>query len=214
MLPTAAPLLAAGYNVLLIDLRAHGRSGGQFTSFGVKERLDVAAAAAWARANRPAGTRRLLGLGASMGAAALLAARDAGGSSPFDAAAVLGTYDDLGTLARGLVGRQFVGPVGTVAAWTALPVASLHAGADLTAFRPADFAADLWPTPLLVVHGTRDEIIPFEAGRRLYRAASAPKQSWWAEGLGHNAVLNDEAVMNVVLDFFQQARAFPKAGII
>ena len=214
VLTMAEPLLNAGYNVLLIDLRAHGRSGGQFSSFGDLERHDVEAAAAWAKANRPAATRQLVALGASMGAAAVLAARDEAGKSPFDAVAVLGCYDDLGGLARSIVGRQFVWPLSQVAEWVALPAASIHAGTDLARFRPAAFAADLWPTPLLVVHGTRDATIPFASGQRLYRAASDPKRSWWVEGQGHNEILSDETVMSVVIGFFQDARRLPKEGVI
>jgi fermentation-respiration switch protein FrsA (DUF1100 family) len=41
--------------------------------------------------------------------------------------------------------------------------------------------------PLLVAHGTRDEVIPFEMGERLYRMApAAPKHFARIEGGGHN----------------------------
>jgi len=40
--------------------------------------------------------------------------------------------------------------------------------------------------PLLVVHGTRDEIIPFAEGQRLYRAAPAGAEWLAVEGAGHN----------------------------
>ncbi len=44
--------------------------------------------------------------------------------------------------------------------------------------------------PVLVIHGTRDGIVPFSHGRALYDAAPAPKQSLWVEGAGHNNVLD------------------------
>lgn len=42
--------------------------------------------------------------------------------------------------------------------------------------------------PLLVVHGTADEIIPFEEGEKLFAAAREPKQFFRVEGAGHNDV--------------------------
>lgn len=42
-----------GWNALLIDLRHHGASGGQATTFGVREKDDVAAAARFARERAP-----------------------------------------------------------------------------------------------------------------------------------------------------------------
>jgi abhydrolase domain-containing protein 17 len=44
--------------------------------------------------------------------------------------------------------------------------------------------------PVLVIHGTRDEVIPFAHGRRLYEAAPGPKQSFWVEGARHNDLLS------------------------
>jgi len=40
--------------------------------------------------------------------------------------------------------------------------------------------------PVLVMHGTRDEIIPLAHGRRLFEAAPEPKRFLWVEGAGHN----------------------------
>ncbi|MGH7476445.1 MAG: alpha/beta hydrolase [Longimicrobiales bacterium] len=42
--------------------------------------------------------------------------------------------------------------------------------------------------PVLVIHGTADEVVPFAHGRRLFDAAREPKQSLWVEGAGHNDV--------------------------
>ena len=40
--------------------------------------------------------------------------------------------------------------------------------------------------PLLVVHGTRDSIVPFEMGEKLFAAATAPKQFLRVEGASHH----------------------------
>ena len=40
--------------------------------------------------------------------------------------------------------------------------------------------------PVLVIHGTADEVIPFRHGEALFRAAREPKRNWWVENAGHN----------------------------
>jgi len=40
--------------------------------------------------------------------------------------------------------------------------------------------------PVLVIHGTADEVIPVAHGRRLYAAANDPKQALWVDGAHHN----------------------------
>jgi abhydrolase domain-containing protein 17 len=42
--------------------------------------------------------------------------------------------------------------------------------------------------PVLVIQGQSDQIIPPSHGHRLYAAASAPKQSLWVAGAGHDDV--------------------------
>lgn len=40
--------------------------------------------------------------------------------------------------------------------------------------------------PLLIIHGSRDEVIPVSLGRDLFDAAWEPKQMWVVEGAHHN----------------------------
>jgi len=44
--------------------------------------------------------------------------------------------------------------------------------------------------PVLVIHGTRDEVVPFAHGREIFDALPADRRtSWWVEGAGHNDLL-------------------------
>ena len=43
-------------------------------------------------------------------------------------------------------------------------------------------------SPVLVVHGTEDELIPSNEGKALFEAANEPKQIYLVEGAGHNDV--------------------------
>lgn len=42
--------------------------------------------------------------------------------------------------------------------------------------------------PVLIIHGTRDDVIPFSMGQRLYQAAREPKSFLAVEGAGHDDV--------------------------
>lgn len=209
LLPVVGFFVGRGQNVFIFDPRAHGDSGGQLTSFGDRERLDVTAAVRWVRTNRPAASRQIYGLGVSMGGAAVLAAA-AAPDRPFDAVAVVDTYDDLSALAEVLVERQFrsAPPVRWVARAIALPLASAHAGRPLTRFRPADYTDHLWPTPLLVAHSQDDQLIPFAAGQRLYHAAEEPKRALWVDDLDHNEAMIAPKVLVGVAAFFDLAEGW------
>ena len=57
--------------------------------------------------------------------------------------------------------------------------------------------------PLLITHGTTDQVVPFELGRRLFEAANEPKRFRRAEGVGHEAIFN-EATWAEALKFFEE----------
>jgi len=42
--------------------------------------------------------------------------------------------------------------------------------------------------PLMVLHGDRDETVPWDMGRELFEAADPPKRFYTAEGAGHSDI--------------------------
>jgi fermentation-respiration switch protein FrsA (DUF1100 family) len=63
--------------------------------------------------------------------------------------------------------------------------------------------------PVLIVHGTADEIVPVAHGRRLFDIAGEPKQLAILEGVGHTD-LWDQGLWTTVLDFLnRKAHAAP-----
>jgi uncharacterized protein len=207
----ARPFVPAGYNVLIFDFRAHGESDGQLSSFGDLERRDVLAAVCWLRDHRPQQCKHIYGVGASMGAAALIAA--AADPSPegqaIDAVAVLDTYDSLAAEFHAVTRQRFPQPLRWTIDQLAMPIASAQVGTDLNDFAPATLVQRLWPRPILVVHGTGDKMIDFGRGQQLFNAACQPKQRLWIDGADHNSIIDDDAVMNKVRQFFESAKAEP-----
>ena len=207
----AQSLLVRGYNVLMFDFRGHGESDGQLTSLGALERQDVLAAVRWLQDTRPRQSQRILGLGISTGAAALISA--AADPSPqgqaIEAVALYNAYDDLSGLGRTIARTRFLPPLSWVADRVGLALASAHVGADLVHFAPADLAARLWPRPILVIHGGADLLVPFEHGQRLFDAAQEPKRHLWLPNSDHLDTLRSRDAAREVREFFNEARPVP-----
>lgn len=55
-------------------------------------------------------------------------------------------------------------------------------------------------TPLLIFHGTGDNVVPFRLGRRLFDAALEPKENRWIEG-GRHSDLDDRGIAGMAMDF-------------
>ncbi len=207
----AQELVPRGYNVLAIDLRAHGLSGGQLTTFGDRERRDVLGAVRWVRENKPAQSRRIFGVGASMGAAALIAAmaEPTPDARAIDAVAVYGTYANMGGLIDDVGKTYFTPALRALVRHVAVPIASGFSGTDIAGFRPVDLAYRVWPRPVMVIHGESDSIIPVNQGLLLFRGATQPKRFLFLGGAGHNDIVADPATAKDVADFFESARPIP-----
>ncbi len=57
--------------------------------------------------------------------------------------------------------------------------------------------------PLLILHGERDEVVPFAQGRRVFEAAPEPKRFYAIRGAGHNDtyVVGGDAYWQALSDF-------------
>ncbi len=115
----ALPWREMGFNILLLDLRAHGDSQGDRCSAGYHERHDVAAVIDQWRAAHPQATQRLWLFGASMGAAVATAV--AAGRDDLAGLVIDSPYADFATAAAAhlrllrLPDRWIAGSVITVA---------------------------------------------------------------------------------------------------
>lgn len=172
-------LTADGAGLFAINYRGYGGSTGSPTEAGLQMDADAAYDAAAARY----GAERLVGYGESLGTGVItqLAAR-----KPFKAIVLEAPFLSTVSLAK----RLFP--------W--LPVSLLMRDQ----FR-SDLAIGKINSPLLVVHGDRDEVIPFEQGRALYAVAAEPKEFFAIEGGRHNDLINFGAL--------ERARQFFRARL-
>ena len=170
----------AGYNLLLFDLRGHGASDGRYTTFASAEPDDALAAVALAR-SLDGGPIALFGY--SMGAATVIqaGARSAGVSAVVEDSG----YSSFGDVVRASFTRStrlppdpFVEPV--------FAIFQADLGIDANRIRPVDAAARL-DKPLLVIHGSADQLVPVEQGRAIYAAAPGPKELLIVPGAAHVA---------------------------
>jgi len=179
-LDKAGYLHAAGYNLLVFDLRGHGTSGGTFTTMGLKEPADVQAAVTEALSLSP-GPVALFGY--SMGASTVL---EEAASDPRIAAVVedsgYATLTDVLSYGFHRVSGLPAFPFDTAM----LAIAALDVHLDPSRVQPIHAAARL-QRPLLVIVGTADHMVPPADGLAIFRAAGGPKRLLVIPGAGHVA---------------------------
>jgi pimeloyl-ACP methyl ester carboxylesterase len=192
----APTLHALGFNILALDLRAHGESEGRYCTAGFFERHDVSQVIDELKRQLPAETRQLVLFGVSLGAAVAAATallRD-------DLAAVVMEcpYPDY-ELAAASHARVLGAPGATLQRW-AFESAQKIAGADFSAVRPVDLIPQI-PCPLLVVRSEVDIFIDdvhaamIEQATRSRAERFGPTVYWNAENAHHVAALYEDPVL-------------------
>lgn len=166
MLPFAE-VLHERYNLLLLDFRNHGQSGGTQTTQGLREADDLRAALGWLReTKRP---DRVAVLGVSMGAAAALS--EALGDARVDALVLDSLHATLANAIQARLDRQHY-PLSLPGAWAILLGGLLRTGQDMSAVDPISLIGR-FDRPVLIVDGARDDAIGPSDGQDLFDAARA-----------------------------------------
>jgi pimeloyl-ACP methyl ester carboxylesterase len=196
-------LNGAGYNVFLFDFRACGRSGGRFTTVGLKEAWDVEAAVRYVLTRYGRGPVGVLGI--SMGGAAAITAA----ASTDEIAAVVAdcAYTDLGDIMRlkipELSPARWTAPLG----WLSIAVGEWMAGGRLREVRPVEYVGRLSPRPLLLIYSGRDSYLPPGQPDEMFAAAGEPKGMWVAPGSDHTMARLDHRreYERRVIEFFDRS---------
>lgn len=194
-----AERLAGSADVLTLDTRGHGDSGGRF-SYGLREPDDLAALA---RSFAPE-YARVGGLGFSFGGFHTIVAAARHGA--FDAVAVVGTPHRLFLLDHNFLSRGLL---------RSLPLmlrrkrrrTRLSLLPDGIPAVPSRLVGRIAPRPLLLVHGAHDWLVPPKHARRLYAAAGEPRQLVVLErGLHAENMLADkpEPLLRELQAFFER----------
>jgi fermentation-respiration switch protein FrsA (DUF1100 family) len=173
-------LARRGFNVFAFDFRAHGESAGNFISYGDRERLDVLAAISWIRSNHHSDAQRIFGIGINTGAAALLAAAaEPGVGKGIDALVLYEPFTRFDALVDSATDDVLPKPVRWLIDHLSIPIASLHTGSNLASFAPIDFVNEIWPRPVLIVHGRGQTFVPSDQSMDIYRQAAQPKAQFF-----------------------------------
>jgi pimeloyl-ACP methyl ester carboxylesterase len=150
-----APLWhSLGYNILAIDLRAHGESGGQYCTAGYWERHDVSQVIDQLRAERAADARQIVLFGVSLGAA--VAAATAAMREDLRAVVLESIFTDFRT--AGMTHLDRLGAPGRPFQSMTLLLAERMTHCDFSAVRPIDLVKQI-PCPIMIISPNEDPLV-------------------------------------------------------
>lgn len=200
-LPHARMLHQAGFNVLMFDFRAHGRSEGQYVTFGMYEKDDLLGALDFL-AER--GIERVGVLGFSLGATtAIITAAITDRIAAIVAEGAVARLKP--TLARRLWRYGVPTPLGWLLAAWALAFATA-----MTRGRIDQVDAVRWiphiRAPILLIHGAKDDLVSTAEMAELSVRSGARAVVWQVADAGHHEASRaaPEAFQQHVVAWFAQ----------
>jgi fermentation-respiration switch protein FrsA (DUF1100 family) len=152
-------------NVYIVDYRGYGKSEGKPFEQGLYR--DATASYQWWLHERGGTNQKLVLLGESLGGAVAV---DLAARFPVSGIILQSTFTSARDMAKSLF------PLGLLQ-----PVLGVH-------FDSAS-KIRLIACPKLFIHGNRDEIVPFELGKKLFELAPEPKRFFEVPGAGHNDLI-------------------------
>ncbi|MDB5333338.1 MAG: peptidase [Phycisphaerales bacterium] len=180
-----------GFNVLAIDLRAHGESDGAYCTAGFWERHDVSQVIDELRAVRPQESRQLVLFGVSMGAA--VATATAAMRTDLSAVVLESPFADFRHAATAQMER--LGAPGRPFQQLALKLAQHIAGCDFGAVRPVEMIREI-ACPLMIVAPDGDPMMTAEDQRAIEQTFHSRDHSeadvLWPVQTGHLLALHAE----------------------
>lgn len=174
--------LPKGYNMLLVDERAHGGSEGKYIGFGVLDRWD---ALDWIRyvEDRFGGEQEIVLHGTSMGGATVL--MTVGLGLPGSVRGIVSdcAFTSAWEVFRSVLNTMYHLPATPILA-TANRMVKRHAGYGIADVNAAAEVARA-KVPILLIHGEDDSFVPCRMGREIYENSPAGTELLIVKGAGH-----------------------------
>lgn len=193
-------------NSLVVDMRAHGNSGGRCITLGLWESEDCLCWAEYAYQRFGRHTPVVL-TGASMGATTVLLAS----ALPLPENVKCVVADSPFSSTKGIIRK--VCRIARIPFWVGYPLAVL--GAALFGRFPLGRGSALKAVatakvPLLLIHGDADRFVPCEMSRQLHRACAGDKRLYIVPNAGHclSYYADAEGYLRELKNFFVQYGVF------
>jgi dipeptidyl aminopeptidase/acylaminoacyl peptidase len=197
----SAAVARAGLVVFTFDWRACGESGGNLCSGGLLEQDDLRAAVDCLAAQPEADPERIAVYGFSMGG--VLGIINAAEDKRIRAVVADSPFVNMLEMSRHIVRSMFLPPLVFLSSADQRFKKAFGRGmADVDA---AAAAPKIAPRPLLVLHGTRDRVVPPRQPRTVFDAAREPKQLEVNPGGGHFDNASPAAIDGVIVPFLKKA---------
>lgn len=186
-------LPARGFNVFLFDYRGYGQSEGTATLQGAMQ--DIEAALYWLQNSTNIDPTRIIVLGQSLGGAmGTYALANSGQTTKIRALILDSVFNDYQQITREkLSGFWLTWPLQYPLSW-------LVTGD----YAPAEAIGRFSPTPVLVIQGQRDTIVPPHHAQQLYTQAGTPRDLWLIPDAKHISALNQPAIRDRLVDYLSK----------
>ena len=195
---------ARGHNLILVDQRAHGRSGGRSVSFGIKERYDTLDWVEYSVSRFGDGVDIIL-IGMSMGAATVLMASEL--PLPKNVRCIMA--DCPYSSPREII-RKVVGDMGLPASLL-MPFIKLGGiiwggfNIDSSSAREAVKNSKI---PTLIIHGEGDSFVPCDMSREIFEGCKMSQRTLLTvQGAEHGIsyLVDKERYLDTVVSFMEKA---------
>lgn len=168
-------------NILMIDYREYGRSEGVVTEKGTYQ--DALTSYDYLLTRTDIDPKRIVIFGQSLGAAVAV---ELAMQRKVSGLILEAPFTSIKDMARATLPWLPIGPLLTTRYDSLSKISRIE-------------------TPLLILHGDRDEIVPYSQGQRLFQAAREPKTFYTIAGAGHNDtyVVGGEPYFEAIAHFIE-----------
>ncbi len=202
--------MQSGFNLLLIDSRDHGESGGNSVTWGNLEKYDLDQWISWVQQHFPNGTIGVHGI--SMGAATALLHAELNESNKRVAFYIADSaYSDFETLMELQINRYLDSnnsEIAKILLQYANVISYFHSRSTFQQASPLR-AVQHVTTPILYIHGDADELVPAYMSLELQEATKGPSEVFIFTNSTHGSAIFDDqkSYKEIVQNFIQAVEA-------